>query len=52
MIAAYSALTFFVMQARFFVRLQEYGSEHSDRIAANFAKTAYTFLPDSAGNAK
>ncbi|MEA3537987.1 MAG: CDP-alcohol phosphatidyltransferase family protein [Pseudomonadota bacterium] len=52
MIAAYSAITFFVMQARFFVRLQEYGSENSDQIAANFAKTAYTFLPDSAGNAK
>lgn len=52
MIAAYSALTFFVMQARLFVRLQEYGSACSDRIATNFAKTAYAFLPDSHGNAK
>lgn len=51
-IAAYSVLTFFVMQARFFKRLQQYGSDSSAQVAANFAKTAYTFLPDMKASAK
>ncbi len=46
MIAAYSAVTFFVMQMRFFKRIGEYGEQHSEKIAANFAKTAYAFLPE------
>ncbi len=46
MIAAYSAVTFFITQARFFVRLRQYGIESSERIAANFSETAYGFLPD------
>ncbi|MGL4543501.1 MAG: CDP-alcohol phosphatidyltransferase family protein, partial [Polymorphobacter sp.] len=43
--AAYSALTFFVMQARMFIRLQQFGSAQSALIEANFARTAYNFLP-------
>lgn len=43
--ALYSVVTFFVMQARLFVRLQQYGSANSPLIAANFARTAYDFLP-------
>jgi|JI10StandDraft_1071094.scaffolds.fasta_scaffold70035_2 phosphatidylglycerophosphate synthase len=41
----YSALTFFVMQARMFIRLQQFGSAQSALIEANFARTAYNFLP-------
>lgn len=41
----YSALTFFVMQARMFIRLQQFGSANSALIEANFARTAYNFLP-------
>lgn len=44
-IAAYSALNFFVMQWSFFSRLRAYGREHSDVIDANFRETAYGFLP-------
>lgn len=51
-IAAYSAVTFFVMQARFFRRLQEYGVENSAQVAANFAKSAYTFLSAPKPSAK
>jgi phosphatidylglycerophosphate synthase len=51
-IAIYSAGTFFVMQARFFKRMRDYGSECSDRIAANFAKTAYDFLPQGKRSGK
>lgn len=43
--SAYSALTFFVMQARMFIRLQQFGSAHSALIEANFARTQYNFLP-------
>jgi len=43
--AIYSALTFFVMQARMFIRLQQFGSAQSALIEANFARTAYNFLP-------
>jgi phosphatidylglycerophosphate synthase len=45
--ALYSVVTFFVMQARLFVRLQQFGSANSQLIAANFARTAYDFLPAS-----
>ena len=41
----YSALTFVVMQARLFLRLQQFGSAQSALIEANFARTAYNFLP-------
>ena len=41
----YSALTFFVMQARMFLRLQQFGSAQSALIEANFARTQYNFLP-------
>ncbi len=41
MIAAYSAVNFFVMQARFFIRLAEYGRSNSPAIAANLDATAY-----------
>lgn len=51
MIAAYSALNFFVMQIRFFVRLAEYGRENSATIAKNLAATAYrTAGPDKSGD--
>jgi 1L-myo-inositol 1-phosphate cytidylyltransferase / CDP-L-myo-inositol myo-inositolphosphotransferase len=43
--ALYSVVTFFVMQTRFFIRLQQFGSANSQLIAANFARTAYDFLP-------
>lgn len=43
-IAAYSAMTFFVMQLRLFRRLQAYGTQNSAQIAANFRETAYKFL--------
>jgi phosphatidylglycerophosphate synthase len=51
-IAAYSAATFFVTQARFFRRMREYGSEHSAQVAANFDKTAYAFLSAPKSSAK
>ena len=41
MIAVYSAVNFFVMQARFFIRLAEYGRSNSAVIAANLDATAY-----------
>lgn len=44
MIAAYSAANFFVMLARFFIRLAEYGRTHSAAIAANLDATAYGML--------
>lgn len=40
-IALYAALTFFVAQARFIIRLREYGSEKSLEIKKNFDDTAY-----------
>ena len=45
MIAVYAVATFFVMQYRFARRLADYGSAQSPAIAANFAATAYAFLP-------
>lgn len=41
MIAAYSTANFFIMQARFYVRLGEFGRENSSVIAANLDATAY-----------
>ena len=41
MIAVYSTVNFFIMQARFFVRLAEYGRAKSAAIAANLDATAY-----------
>ncbi|QXQ04892.1 CDP-alcohol phosphatidyltransferase family protein [Sphingosinicellaceae bacterium] len=45
MIAAYAVLTFFVMQARLYRRLGEFGRRHSPVVAANYAATTYDFLP-------
>jgi phosphatidylglycerophosphate synthase len=47
--AAYSAVTFFVAQARFFIRLAEYGRSHAPAVAANFAASGYAFLGDGKG---
>lgn len=44
-LAAYAALTFLVAQARFFVRLADYGRANSPQVAANFSRTGYGFLP-------
>ncbi len=44
-LAIYSVLTTGVAQWRFYKRLSAYGRQHGDRIAANYAATAYTFLP-------
>lgn len=41
MIAVYSTANFFIMQARFYVRLAEYGRANSAAIAANLDATAY-----------
>lgn len=50
MIAVYSTLNFFIMQARFFVRLAEYGRANSAAMAANLAATAYDMgLPEKTG---
>ena len=49
MIAVYATLTFFVMQWRLFVRLGEFGRRHSPAVAANYAATAYGFLPGNSG---
>lgn len=43
-IAVYAVVTFFVMQARFFVRLAEYGRANAPAIAANLDRTAYRML--------
>lgn len=40
-IAIYAAVTFFVAQARFIIRVREYGSEKSLEIKKNFDDTAY-----------
>ena len=45
MIAVYSVVTTGVAQWRFYKRLAEYGRLHGARIAANYAATAYAFLP-------
>lgn len=50
-IASYSVVTFFVMQLRLFKRLQQFGSEMSPQIAANFAVTGYRFLPERKSSA-
>ncbi len=44
MIAAYAAVTWFVAQWRFFVRMFEYGRANSAAIAANLDATAYGFV--------
>jgi len=41
MIAIYAAVTFFVAQWRFIVRVRAYGSQVSDEIAENFRKSEY-----------
>lgn len=43
-VALYAVLNFFVMQARFFVRLADYGRAHAPVIAANLDRTAYRML--------
>jgi phosphatidylglycerophosphate synthase len=50
-LAAYSALTFFVTQARFFYRLQAYARAHAPQIEANMRRSAYTFLSRSDASA-
>ena len=40
-VAIYAALTFFVAQARFIIRLRDYGSEKSLEIKKNIGDTAY-----------
>lgn len=40
-VAFYAAITFFVAQARFIIRVREYGSEKSLEIKKNFEDTAY-----------
>lgn len=45
MIAVYSIANFFIMQARFYVRLAEYGRANSVAIAANLDATAYNMAP-------
>jgi len=40
-VAIYAAVTFFVAQARFIIRVREYGSEKSLEIKKNFEDTAY-----------
>jgi phosphatidylglycerophosphate synthase len=44
LIAAYSVLTFFFMQWRFYVRIGEYGRANSPAIDGNMRLTAYAFL--------
>ena len=44
-LASYSVITTGIVQWRFYRRLSEYAREQGDRIAANYAATAYTFLP-------
>jgi phosphatidylglycerophosphate synthase len=44
-IAAYTAVNFFVMQFSFFSHLKRFGSQHSEVVDANFRRTAYGFLP-------
>ncbi len=45
LLAVYSVVTTGVAQWRFYKRLSAYGRTHGERIAANYAATAYTFLP-------
>ncbi|MFZ4109444.1 MAG: CDP-alcohol phosphatidyltransferase family protein [Polymorphobacter sp.] len=45
LLAVYSVVTTGVAQWRFYKRLSAYARAHGDRIAANYAATAYTFLP-------
>ncbi|MCH8081039.1 MAG: CDP-alcohol phosphatidyltransferase family protein [Proteobacteria bacterium] len=40
-VAFYAAVTFFVAQVRFFIRVRDYGSEKSLEIKKNFEDTAY-----------
>lgn len=44
MIAAYSVLTFFVSQWRFYYRLQAYARAHAPQIETNLTRSAYAFL--------
>lgn len=43
-ITVYAVVNFFIMQARFFVRLAEYGRANAPAIAANLDRTAYRML--------
>ena len=45
LLAAYSVVTTGIAQWRFYKQLSAYGRAHGERIAANYAATAYTFLP-------
>lgn len=44
-LAIYSILTTAVAQWRFYKRLTAYARDHGDKIATNYAATAYSFLP-------
>lgn len=50
MIAGYSIINFFVMQARFLYRLQLFGRAQSPVIEANFRRTTYGFLSSEDGS--
>ena len=45
LLAVYSVATTGLAQWRFYKRLSGYARRHGERIAANYAATAYTFLP-------
>ena len=45
LLAVYSVATTGLAQWRFYKRLSGYARSHGERIAANYAATAYTFLP-------
>jgi phosphatidylglycerophosphate synthase len=45
LLSVYSVVTTGVAQWRFYKRLSAYARAHGERIAANYAATAYTFLP-------
>lgn len=44
-IAVYSTVTFFVAQAFFFITMRAYAMENLPRVANNFMKSRYAFLP-------
>ena len=44
-VAIYSVVTYFILQFRFIVRMTAYGRANAPAIEANFARTAYGFLP-------
>jgi phosphatidylglycerophosphate synthase len=52
MILAYAALTFAVSHWRLLKAIGDYGSRISDEVRANFAGTAYDFLPKQAPEAR